>query len=75
VGEDAPDGRSVVCSAAMSFSSSRSLLYSGEGDASSAPGVVIISPLLSAGTLAKHGLSAVVYGGADGTRSAACSRQ
>ena len=41
VGEASPDWRSVVCSAAMS--SSRSLLYSGEGDASSASGVVIIS--------------------------------
>jgi hypothetical protein len=36
-----------------SSSSSRSLLYSGEGDASSASGVVILSPLLSVGTWAQ----------------------
>lgn len=53
-GEASPAWRSADCSAAMS--SSRSLLYSGEGDASSASGVVMIC-LYSAQALGpKHGL-------------------
>lgn len=49
VGEVSPGWRSAFCSAAMS--SSKSLRYSGEGEASSASEVVMISPSLErAGT-------------------------
>ena len=66
---------SVFCSAAMS--SSRSPLYSGERDASSASGVAILSPRRCAGAPGSHGcrcgLRAALYDRR--TLSAACSRQ
>lgn len=60
-GELAPEAWSVFCSAAMSLPSG-SRLYSGEGDASSASGVVIISPLGYTGATARTGCVASVGG-------------
>lgn len=64
--------RSLLCSAAISSSSSP--VYSGEGEASSASGVDIITVWQSLSQL--HGLVRQARGGADGdTLCAACSRQ
>jgi hypothetical protein len=57
---------SVFCSAAIS--SSKSLLYSGEGEASWASGEAMISPLLVAGPRARTDAAVVATAGAEDAR-------